>query len=477
MEHGSLSNSTTMKTKHLLSLFLTLWMSSLWAYDFEKDGIYYNITSLQDLTVEVTYGENDYSGDIVIPSFVEYANRNFLVNQIGDRAFSSSARMTGLIIPNTVVSIGVYAFSFCQSLTSLSIPSSVTTILKGAFSGCYSLADLKIEDGDDFLFIACKEFQVNNYASFDSCPLETIYIGRDIGSSGASDYQAMFYNKTDLNQVSIGPKVTQIGGFVCCSNLQEIVIPSNVKTISSYAFQNCANLKKITLNEGLQLIESSAFTECTSVHALFIPSTVTSIQSCAFEQCKNITKVFSKAVIPADLQENAFPGIVYLNATLYVPFGSKVVYESTNGWKDFCTIIETSSFEEVAVDNISLSQGMAALEVNDTLVLTASIEPLDATDKSVSWASGDSNVATVDSNGIVSAVGTGSTTITATANDGSGKIASCIVTVSAPSSIDLIDSNQEQISPYSIDGSPSSSEDKGLIIQKYNGKAKKVWIK
>ena len=49
------------------------------AYDFEVDGMYYNLLSATDLTVEVTWGDNAYSGEVVIPSTITYQSRNLAV--------------------------------------------------------------------------------------------------------------------------------------------------------------------------------------------------------------------------------------------------------------------------------------------------------------------------------------------------------------------------------------------------------------
>ena len=61
-------------------MLMLLACTGVHAYDFEKDGIYYNVTSLTDLTVEVTCeeeyaSENSYRGDIVIPEQVEWNGR------------------------------------------------------------------------------------------------------------------------------------------------------------------------------------------------------------------------------------------------------------------------------------------------------------------------------------------------------------------------------------------------------------------
>lgn len=90
----------------------------------------------------------------------------------------------------------------------------------------------------------------------------------------------------------------------------------------------------------------------------------------------------------------------------------------------------------VKVSSVSLNQSSLSLtQKGQTARLSASVSPSNATNKSVTWSSSNSNVATV-SNGVVTAVGNGSATITATAADGSGKRASCSVTVNIPTTPD-----------------------------------------
>ena len=82
----------------------------------------------------------------------------------------------------------------------------------------------------------------------------------------------------------------------------------------------------------------------------------------------------------------------------------------------------------VNVTNVSLSRSSASVYMNENFTLTASVYPSNATNKSVSWSSSNTNIATVDSNGKVTGVNEGTATITATTVDG-GKTASCTVTV------------------------------------------------
>ena len=92
-------------------------------------------------------------------------------------------------------------------------------------------------------------------------------------------------------------------------------------------------------------------------------------------------------------------------------------------------IASCSSFkeEEIAVNSVSMSQETAEMQIGETVQLQAIVTPSNASDKSVVWASSRQSVATISSSGLVTAVGLGSSTVTASCG---GKSAKCQVTVS-----------------------------------------------
>lgn len=95
-----------------------------------------------------------------------------------------------------------------------------------------------------------------------------------------------------------------------------------------------------------------------------------------------------------------------------------------------CSSKETRAIPKlkpVEVTSIELSNNQKSLNIGDTFTLTATLKPNDATNKSVTWSSSDTSVATVDENGVVTAVSEGTATITATASN--GVKACCTVTV------------------------------------------------
>ena len=82
------------------------------------------------------------------------------------------------------------------------------------------------------------------------------------------------------------------------------------------------------------------------------------------------------------------------------------------------------------VQSITLDKTSITMYIGDNpVLLSATISPENASDKSISWDSSNTSVATVDEEGIITAVANGGATITATAKDNSGKKASCYVTV------------------------------------------------
>ena len=85
--------------------------------------------------------------------------------------------------------------------------------------------------------------------------------------------------------------------------------------------------------------------------------------------------------------------------------------------------------EQIKVSSVTLSAGTMALNVGETGQLTAKVLPDNAADKGVTWKTSDAEVATVSTDGLVTAVGAGEAIITASAGD---KSATCAVTVSAP---------------------------------------------
>ena len=106
-----------------------------------------------------------------------------------------------------------------------------------------------------------------------------------------------------------------------------------------------------------------------------------------------------------------------------------------------CTV--NVSAANVAVTSVTLDKTNLELAVNGTYILKATVAPNNASNNEVTWSSSDATVAKVEGEGKVTALKDGTATITVTAKDGSGKTASCKVTVSNVSAITLDKTSME----------------------------------
>ena len=106
---------------------------------------------------------------------------------------------------------------------------------------------------------------------------------------------------------------------------------------------------------------------------------------------------------------------------------AKITVKTEYGGKTAtCTV--TVKNKIVNVTGVKLDKASANITKSNTLKLTATVSPVNASNKAVTWSSSNKNVATVDANGNVKAVNPGTATITVKTKDG-GKTATCKVTV------------------------------------------------
>ena len=455
-----------MKKKHLLILFAALLSLAASAQTkVEIDGIWYNLIS-KAKQAEVTYEGSivdgylgEYSGSINLPATVTHEGKEYSVTSIGDYAFYCCTSLTEITIPKDVTSIGERAFSYCTNLTAINIPESVTSIGDYAFSRCSSLTAINIPEGvtsiEDYAFYLCSSLtdinlpegvtSIGNDAFYGCSSLTAINLPESVTSIG--DYA--FYNCSSLTAINIPEGVTRIeeDAFSGCSSLTAITLPKGVTSIGSWAFSYCHSLTAITIPESVTRIEWGAFHDCSklatitipegafidnkvfygcnSLTAIVLPKSLNGICSEAFANCSELLDVYCYAEMVPGAEADVFNGSYPEYATLHVPAKALDAYKTTVPWSSF------GKFEtfEVTVENITLNQSTATLTEGETLVLTATVTPDDAADKSISWSSSDEDVATVNNAGKVTAVAPGTATITAMANDGSGVSASCEVTV------------------------------------------------
>lgn len=107
----------------------------------------------------------------------------------------------------------------------------------------------------------------------------------------------------------------------------------------------------------------------------------------------------------------------------------------SNGVSTDCQVVVSAVSEVVAVTGISLNKTNVNMHTGDTLTLKATISPANATNKSVKWESSAPTVASIDNNGVVTALSDGSATITCTSVSNASVSANCTIGITTIKSL------------------------------------------
>ena len=290
------------------------------------------------------------------------------ITSIGSSAFYGCGALQGIVIPNAVTTLGNYAFYGCRRMTSAKIGTGITVINEYTFAGCASLTDLQIGSNvqnigtyafqncsslakieipqavtkiNDYAFRGCKRLKEVIMADrkaddealtlgsngqsplFVDCPLDSIYIGRNISYSTASNYgYSPFYRNTSLRTVTITDKETEI---------------------SPNEFYGCTNLKNVHIGDGVTTIGDWAFSGCSSLDYFAFGSSVTTIGKEAFSDCTAMTRLISHAATPPTCGTQALDDINKWNCTLSVPKGVTAAYQQAEQWKEFFFVNDDAS--------------------------------------------------------------------------------------------------------------------------------------
>ncbi len=131
--------------------------------------------------------------------------------------------------------------------------------------------------------------------------------------------------------------------------------------------------------------------------------------------------------------------------------GTAVITARTvNGFSAFCMVtVEEGDEPEIPVTGISLSPTYIELTEGETAQLTVTIEPEDATDRSISWESSDEDIATVGADGTVTGISEGETVITATTVDG-GYTAECRIKVVGGTDVEMTAADAVTVYPNPV---------------------------
>ena len=337
--------------KILTIVFALLVASNVWAFDFEIEGIYYNVI---DGGVEVTYQTTDYnsySGSVTIPETVTNDETTYSVISIGTKAFMNCNELTEISIPSCVKTIGDYVFYGCSALTTITLPDGINSIGYCLFYNCSSLAEIIIPNSvasiRGYAFLGCNSLKSIIIPSgvksiepslFFSCslmeikvaPENTVYDSRD--NCNAIIETATNTLIAGCSNTIIPEGITTIKYYAFSNKiLTSIVIPKSVTTIDKRAIDGTIALAEIKIDpensvydsrnncnaiietatntlirgcnntvipDGITTIEIYAFSNSKALSSVTIPNTVTAINEGAFWGCSGLSSI----VIPSSVK-------------------------------------------------------------------------------------------------------------------------------------------------------------------------------
>lgn len=213
------------------------------------------------------------------------------------------AKSGKVIIPPTVKRIAEKCFKDCKKLTMIELPRSIEKIEEYAFSGL-NLDRLVIPNTVKSIGIGCFARTVIN---------KTFRFPQ-----GITELPHFCFEKASIPSIDFIKGIEEIGDhcFDACAKLPEHLILSKVKHIGKYAFSSAERFKVIVFTATLSYIGDSAFN-----------STADDL------------KIICLSLVPFKLPYGVFNGISD-SATLFIPKGTKVIYENTLPWSSFKNIEE-----------------------------------------------------------------------------------------------------------------------------------------
>ncbi len=239
--------------------------------------LFANNTTIQKVIIPegyTTIGKNAFSGNCTLDlSSIQFPST---LNTICDYAFCERKDMTEITIPDTITTIGDHTFSGCTNLSKITFPDGLTDIGEYAFTDCTSLTEIILPDSLAHI----------RSGAFSRTGLTSIEIPAGVHSLNSS----LFWGCNQLTSVKIPDTVTFIGQYCFTgTNIPELTLPSSLTRMAAHAIVSC-NVRKIVFKDGLTKLDDSIH-DCPELETVVLPQTLTTMSAGEFSGCPNLKSI------------------------------------------------------------------------------------------------------------------------------------------------------------------------------------------
>lgn len=303
-----------------------------------ENGCFYAWTALKEVKLASSFkvlGEQSFANCVCLENII----LNTGLEIIGKSSFWNCDALKSIVIPDTVTTLGIAIFGDCDNLESLTLPhinvtdrNNIRTQLIYLYenidhseaenhwltnyneSKILSLKELyitKTEKVEDYALEYANNLEkitfgevkyIGESICFNIQSLKEVDFGETVEEIGKSSFQATGLEKlyipssvkiigetafsaSKIKEIEIAESEHDIdikmSAFCYCVELDKVILPSNIHTISNSLFRGCTSLENINLNY-IRVIEENGFAECTKLKNVSLFNELTEIGNCAF---------------------------------------------------------------------------------------------------------------------------------------------------------------------------------------------------
>ena len=222
---------------------------------------------------------NTWSGELDIPSEVNYDGETFTVTGMTSSAFNQCGELTKVRIPKTINHIVHGTLSDDPNFTGQSDPDAMNP-----FNRCTALESIEVDEDNPIM-------------------------SSEGGILYSKDKTRLYGYPAGMRQETfvIPENVTWIGVGAICYNhyLSSLTIPNSVTYLGAGVFYNCVNLKKVRLSESITYLEAYSFDKCESLKFLDIPESVQGFGGSVF-RWTHFEEIVIRGTFPEGLRDDTF---------------------------------------------------------------------------------------------------------------------------------------------------------------------------